>query len=103
MQVLMDHFLHLLELVLDSEELVSFEWVLPLSQIDLEGSKLKGVVCGEGLVENASGLELVPELHDEFIQEGVGSTLVVLVISDGCGSDSVKSDPAMALADIVFE
>ena len=99
----MNHFLHFLELVLNSEELVSFKWVLPLSQIDLEGSKLKGVVCGEGLVENASGLELVPELHDEFIQEGVGSTLVVLVISDGCGSDSVKSDPAMALADIVFE
>ena len=103
LQVLVDHLLHLLELVFDSEELVSFKRVLPLSQVDLKRSELKWVVSGQDLVKDTSGLELVPELHDKFVEQRVGSTLVVFVVSDSRGRDSVQGDPAMALANVVLQ
>ena len=46
---------------------------------------------------------MISKLHNQFVQQSVSCALIILVVSDGCGCDAVKSDPAVALADVVFE
>ena len=54
-------------------------------------------------IEDSRGLELVSELHDELVEEGVGTTLVVVHVGHGCGRNSVEGDPTVALADLVLQ
>ena len=78
----MHNVLHVLELFLDAQQLVSLEWVLPVSKEDLHLGKLQGMVRIEGLIKDARGLELVSKLHDELVEAGVGGTLIILVVSN---------------------
>ena len=99
----MDDFLHLLQLVFNSEQLVGLKGVLPLSQIDLEWGKLDGLICCHLLIQDASWLELVSKLHDQLVQKSVRCAFIILVVCDGCRCNSVKCIPAMALANVLFE
>ena len=46
LQVLMDHLLHFLQFMLDSQKLVSLERILPFTKVHLELSELDRVVRG---------------------------------------------------------
>ena len=48
-------------------------------------------------------MELISKFHDQLIEQSVCSAFIVLVVSDGGGCNAVKSDPAMALANVVFK
>ena len=61
------------------------------------------MISSELLIEDTSRLELLSELHDELVEHSVGGSLVIFVVSHGCGSDAVQSHPAVALANIVLE
>lgn len=53
LQVLVDDLLDFLQLALDPEQLVSFERVLPFSQVGLDGRELQRVVSRQLLIEDA--------------------------------------------------
>ena len=55
------------------------------------------------MVQDAGWLELISKFHNQFVQQSVSRALIVLVVSNGRGCDAVKSDPAVAFADVVFE
>ena len=102
LQVLVDDVLHILELFLNLEQLVGFKRVLPVTEEDLHLCELERMVSIEGLVEDASRLELVSKLHDQLVQASVGSPFVILIVSEGCGRNAVQSDPTVALAHVVL-
>ena len=103
LQVLMHDVLHILQLLLNAQQLVSLEGVLPVPKEDLHLIELQGMVFIKWLVEHTCGLERVSKLHDELVEAGISGPLVVLVVSEGCGCDAVQSDPTMALSNVIFE
>ena len=61
------------------------------------------MVLRELLVQDSLRLELVPEFHDELVEQGVGCSFVIFVVGQGSGCDAVQSHPAVALANVVLK
>lgn len=61
------------------------------------------MIRGHFLIEDARGLELIPELHNELVEEGVGGTFIVVHAGHGSGCDAVQGNPAVALADVILK
>lgn len=99
----MDHFLDFLKFSFDAEEFVCLKRVLPLPQIDFHLWEHERVVSHQLAIEDSRGLELVSKLHDELVEEGVGTTLVVVHVGHGCSRNSVEGDPTVALSDLVLQ
>lgn len=103
LKILVNNVLHFLELSFNAEQFVSLKWVLPLAKIDLHLGELYKCVSIDFSLEQATRLELVSELHDQFVEESVGCTFIVLIVSHCGGCDSILCYPTMALADIVLK
>ncbi len=99
----MNNVLHFLQLSFNAEQFVSFQWVLPLAKVDLHLGELNKSVSIDFSLEQATRLELVSELHDQFVEESVGCPFVVLIVSHCSSCDSILCDPTMALANIVLK
>ena len=99
----MHNVLHLLQLAFNAQQFVGLQRVLPLAQVLFRFGELDQVVCCELAVKQARGLERLAELHDELVQHGESSPLVVLVVRHGRGRYAVETDPAVALADVIFQ
>ena len=99
----MDHLLHFLKLMLNPQELIGFQWVLPFSEVDLKLGELNGIVSCQVLIEQSRGLELISKLHNELVEKRVRSAFIILIVSDCRGCDAIERHPAVTLSNVVFE